>query len=60
MQEFLKNVMGLPLSTGGIYNILQRMAKKATPMYNEIKAKIEQASSVDADETGVNINGKNH
>ncbi len=60
MQEFLKDVMGLPLSTGGIYNILQRMAKKATPVYDQIKAKIEQATYVGADETGVNINGKNH
>ena len=60
MQEFLKDVMGLPLSAGGIYNILQRMAKKATPMYNLIKEKIEQASYVGADETGVNVNGKNH
>ena len=60
MQEFLKDVMGLPLSTGGIYNILQRMAKKATPMYQQIKAKIEQATCIGADETGVNINGKNH
>jgi len=60
MQEFLKDVMGLPISAGGIYNILQRMAKKATPMYNLIKEKIEQASYIGADETGVNINGKNH
>ncbi len=60
MQEFLKDVMGLPLSTGGIYNILQRMAKKATPVYQQIKAKIEQATCVGADETGININGKNH
>lgn len=60
MQEFLKDLMGLSLSTGGIYNILQRMAKKATPVYNQIKAKIEQATCVGADETGVNINGKNH
>ncbi len=60
MQEFLKDVMGLPISTGGIYNILQRMAKKATPMYQQIKLKIEQAAYIGADETGVNINGKNH
>ena len=60
MQEFLQDVMGLPISTGGIYNILQPMTKKATPMYDQIKAKIEQASYVGADETGVNINGKNH
>ena len=60
MQELLKDVMGLSLSTGGIYNILQRMAKKATPVYKQIKAKIEQATCVGADETGVNINGKTH
>lgn len=60
MQEFLKDVMGLPLSTGGIYNILHRMAKKAMPSYKRIKEKIEQATCVGADETGININGKNH
>lgn len=59
-KEFLNDVMGLPISTGGINNILQRMAQKALPMYNTIKAKIEQATCIGADETGVNINGKNH
>lgn len=59
-KEFLNDVMGLPISTGGINNILQRMAQKALPMYNAIKAKIEQATCIGADETGVNINGKNH
>jgi transposase len=60
MREFLKDVMGLPISTGGIYNILQRMAKKAMPLYEQIKQRVEQATSIGADETGVNINGKNH
>ncbi len=59
-KEFLNDVMGLPISTGGIHNILKRIAQKALPMYNAIKEKIEQASSIGADETGVNINGKNH
>lgn len=59
-KEFLNDVMGLPISTGGINNILQRMAQKALPMYNTIKAKIEQATCIGAAETGVNINGKNH
>lgn len=59
-KEFLNDVMGLPISTGGIHNILQRIAQKALPMYNAIKEKIEQAGSIGADETGVNINGKNH
>ena len=59
-KEFLNDVMGLSISTGGINNILQRMAQKALPVYNEIKAKIAQTTCVGADETGVNINGKNH
>ena len=52
--------MGLPISTGGINNILQRLAKKALPIYNTIKQKVVQATCIGADETGVNINGKNH
>jgi transposase len=59
-KEFLNDVMGLSISIGGIHNILQRFAQKALPMYNTIKEKIEQATCVGADETGVNINGKNH
>ena len=59
-KEFLNDVMGLPISTGGINNILQRIAQKALPMYQEIKQNIAQATCVGTDETGVNINGKNH
>lgn len=60
MKEFLNDVMGLSISTGGVNNILQRIAQKALPMYELIKEKIQQATSIGADETGVNINGKNH
>jgi transposase len=59
-KEFLNDVMGLSISTGGINNILQRIAQKALPAYNKIKEKIAQSTSIGADETGVNINGKNH
>lgn len=59
-KELLNDVMGLSISIGGINNILQRIALKAQPMYDNIKEKIEQATCVGADETGVNINGKNH
>ena len=59
-KEFFQDVMGLSISTGGINNILQRIAKKALPMYAAIKERIEQATCVGSDETGVNINGKNH
>lgn len=59
-KEFLNDVMGLPISTGGVNNILQRIAQKALPVYNKIKEKIAQSTCIGADETGVNINGKNH
>ena len=59
-KEFLNDVMGLSISTGGIHNILQRIAKKALPMYDAIEQKVLQATCIGADETGVNINGKNH
>lgn len=60
MQEFLKDVMGLSVSTGGINNILQRLAKKAMPFYDKIKERIEQATCIGTDETGQNINGKKY
>jgi len=60
MQEFLKDVMGLPVSTGGINNILQRLAKKATPFYDNIKERVQQATCIGTDETGLNIDSKKH
>lgn len=60
MKEFLNDVMKLPLSIGGINNILQRLAQKATPVYDMIKQRIEHSSVVGADETSLNINGKLH
>jgi len=58
MKEFLLDVMKLPVSTGGINNILQRLAQKAQPVYEQIKQRIQQATVVGADETSMNINGK--
>lgn len=58
MQEFLKDVMGLPVNTGGIHNILQRLAKKTEPLYQTIKERIEQATCIGTGETGLNVNGK--
>lgn len=60
MGEFLKDVMNLPISQGSIYNMLQRMASKATPMYKVIKEKLAQATYIGTDETGININGQKY
>lgn len=58
MEEFFTDVMGLPVSVGGINNILKRLVQKATPHYEQIKQRITQAVFVGTDETGVKVNGQ--
>ena len=58
--EFFEQTMGLNISVGGVVGLLERFAKKAVPVYQEIKNRIELASTIGSDETGVKINGKNH
>jgi transposase len=60
MKEFLSDVMGLPVSEGGINTILQRFTKKALPVYLEIKERIKASAFVGTDETGAKVNGKKH
>lgn len=58
MQEFFTHVLNLPLSTGSIYNMLQKITQKATPLYQQIKERISRATTIGADETGAKVNGK--
>ncbi len=58
MKEFFTDVMGLPVSVGGINNILNRFIKKATPHHQQIKERIMQAVFVGTDETGTKVNGQ--
>lgn len=60
MQEFLGDVLGLPISTGGIHHVLGRLVQKARPHYQQIKERIIQSVFVGTDETGMKVNGKNH
>ena len=60
MSEMLSELLGVNISTGGISYIVDKMAKKAMPMYNDIKANVFSSKVIGADETGVNINGNNH
>jgi transposase len=48
----------MKISEGGIHNLLQRFTRKANPVYQEIKSRIQNASSVGTDETGAKVNGK--
>jgi transposase len=58
MREFFNSTFHLPISEGGIHELLKRLTNKATPAYNLIKEKIEASKVVGADETGAKINGK--
>ncbi|CAN5851014.1 hypothetical protein BH18ACT7_BH18ACT7_22760 [soil metagenome] len=58
MKEFFTDVMCLPVSVGGINNILRRLAQKALPHYEQIKERISKSLFVGTDETGVKVNGE--
>lgn len=60
MQEFFNDVMNLPVSVGGINNILNRLVLKAKPHYEQIKKRIYQSQFIGTDETGIKVNGENN
>lgn len=58
MREFFNDAFSLPISQGGIHELLKRLTNKAIPAYNMIKEKVQTSKVVGADETGAKINGK--
>lgn len=58
IKEFFSCVTGIQMSEGTIQNMLKKMAVKATPFYNQIKAEIEVAQVLGGDETSFRCNGK--
>jgi transposase len=57
MRELLNDAFGLSISEGGIHELLNRLALKATPAYDMIKERIASSKVVGTDETGCKING---
>ncbi len=57
MKEFFTDVMGLPVSVGGINHILNRLIQKALPHYEQIKERLYGSVFIGTDETGVKVNG---
>ncbi|MDP3002871.1 MAG: IS66 family transposase [Bacteroidales bacterium] len=55
MQEMFNDVFSLPISEGGIHQVLARATAKAEPAYELIHERITQASVVGSDETGTRI-----
>ena len=58
MREFFNTAFNLPISEGGLHELLNRLVAKATPAYQLIKDRITESKVVGADETGVKIDGK--
>lgn len=58
--ELMSNVFGLPISTGGVCYLLEKVRQKAVPFYEAIRQIVLKGNVIGADETGVNINGKNN
>ena len=54
----LKDAFGLSMSEGSVYNLLERAARKASPVYETIQQEIQQAAYVGSDETGAKVNGQ--
>ena len=60
MAELFGDVLGTPVSEGGIRSLLGRFAQKALPAYHEIRERISVSKVVGSDETGAKVNGKKH
>lgn len=60
MQELLRDVYGLPISEGSIFNILGRFVKKSEVLYQAIKEKIEASKVAGSDETGIHVDGEQY
>jgi transposase len=58
IQTFLKDVFGLPLSTGHIAKIIQKASAAMGDSHAEIEAALPQQAAMNIDETGHPENGK--
>jgi transposase len=60
LKEIFCDVFGMDLSQATILTKCRLFAAKCEPIYDIIKERIQKSSVVGSDETGCNINGKNH
>lgn len=58
MQEVLSDVFNLNISEGGIHYLLNKLIKKAIPVYNKIQEAVFNSDVIGSDETGAKINGQ--
>jgi transposase len=58
LRDFFVHICHLPLSVGTLENIVERMADKARPIWEDLRAKLETSTQVGGDETGAKVDGK--
>lgn len=59
LTTLLKDIFGLPLSEGTVYNIMKRMEDRSSGVYEIIRNRISASPVVGVDETCISVNGKN-
>lgn len=60
LSKLFSDVFGLSLSEGTLSNSLLKMGKASALLCEEIQSELSESKVVGSDETGVNVNGKNH
>jgi transposase len=58
ISSMLGSLFNMPLSQGSVKNMIEKFAKKSSPLYEKIRKEIEVSHVVGADETGAKMNGK--
>ncbi len=60
LTHLLETIFGLHISEGSVSNMLNSMRKLSKTPYEIIRKKVANGTVAGADETGVNVNGKNN
>lgn len=59
LTDLLETIFGLHISEGSVSNMLNTMRKISRTPYETIRKKVADGKVAGADETGINVNGKN-
>ena len=60
ISDYLASQIGIPVSTGSIFNFNSEAYRLLEKFEELVKSKLTNASVAHADETGINIGGKRH
>ena len=60
IEEYFREQLEIPISSGSIYNFNQEAARQLEPFEPWVKQQLIESAVIHADETGINIDGKRH